>query len=247
MPFWIDPSCVGCRVCAPSVLRVRSPVRRSSFTSLTRCFLSTAGSVPACVPRTRAFLTFAPPKIKPPAAALYPEHCSSRGGVREPTGVDSAVELHRLCVDRRALGILGSNGGHGARPRYQEISRLQRKSRSRPFQRRRTDARCSRLLLEEYALQREHSRAEEGGKAAPILRSSRMDCDVHKWMGAWIIVVDHPYYAITDENGASKIDEIPPGKYVLRAWHETLGKVDKDVTLAGGQTVAVDFQMSKAR
>ena len=73
----------------------------------------------------------------------------------------------------------------------------------------------------------------------------KMGCDVHKWMGAWIVVVDHPYYAIADENGMFKIDEIPPGKYVLRAWHETLGKADKEVTVAGGQTVAVDFQMSK--
>lgn len=75
----------------------------------------------------------------------------------------------------------------------------------------------------------------------------KMGCDVHKWMGAWIVVADHPYYAVTDENGAFKIEDIPPGKYVLRAWHEALGKVDKEVTVAGGQTATVEFQMSKTR
>lgn len=75
----------------------------------------------------------------------------------------------------------------------------------------------------------------------------RMGCDVHRWMGAWIVVVDHPYYALTDDTGAFKIDEIPPGKYVLRAWHEALGKVEKEVTVVGGQTTAVEFQMSRTR
>lgn len=73
----------------------------------------------------------------------------------------------------------------------------------------------------------------------------KMGCDVHKWMGAWVVVVDHPYYAVTDEGGAYKIDEVPPGKYTLRVWHESLGKQDKEVTISGGQTATVDFQLSK--
>lgn len=75
----------------------------------------------------------------------------------------------------------------------------------------------------------------------------KMGCDVHKWMGAWVVVVENPYYAITDESGGFKIDEIPAGKYTLRAWHETLGKVEQEVTIAAGQTATVDFQMSKTR
>ena len=33
-----------------------------------------------------------------------------------------------------------------------------------------------------------------------------LKCDVHPWMKAWIMVSDHPYYAITDENGFYKIE-----------------------------------------
>ena len=34
-------------------------------------------------------------------------------------------------------------------------------------------------------------------------------CDVHPWMKAWIMVADHPYFAITDENGNFKIENVP--------------------------------------
>lgn len=84
-------------------------------------------------------------------------------------------------------------------------------------------------------------------KTLPFSELVKMGCDVHKWMGAWVVVVENPYFAITDETGSFTIDEVPAGKYVLRAWHETLGKMDKEVTIAAGQSVTVDFQMSKAR
>ena len=89
--------------------------------------------------------------------------------------------------------------------------------------------------------------AKKSVKTLPFSEVVKMGCDVHKWMGAWVIVVENPYYAITDENGVFKIDEIPAGKYTLRAWHETLGKVDKEVTIAAGEAATVDFQMSKTR
>jgi plastocyanin len=89
--------------------------------------------------------------------------------------------------------------------------------------------------------------AKKSVKTLPFSEVVKMGCDVHKWMGAWVVVVENPYYAITDESGAFKVEEIPAGKYTLRAWHETLGKVDKEITVAAGQTVSVDFQMSKTR
>ena len=50
-------------------------------------------------------------------------------------------------------------------------------------------------------------------------------CGVHNWMHALVIVQDHPYYALTDENGAFKISGIPEGTYTIRAWHESLGEL----------------------
>lgn len=89
--------------------------------------------------------------------------------------------------------------------------------------------------------------AKKSVKTLPFSEVVKMGCDVHKWMGAWVIVVENPYNAITDESGAFKIDEIPAGKYKLRAWHETLGKVEQEVTISAGQAATVNFLMSKTR
>jgi hypothetical protein len=42
----------------------------------------------------------------------------------------------------------------------------------------------------------------------------------HSWMNAELLVVPHPYYAVTDENGRFELTDVPPGKYVIVAWHE---------------------------
>ena len=45
-------------------------------------------------------------------------------------------------------------------------------------------------------------------------------CDAHTHMWAWMIVRDNPYFAVTGETGGFTIDNIPPGKYKVVAWHE---------------------------
>ena len=46
-------------------------------------------------------------------------------------------------------------------------------------------------------------------------------CDAgHIWMSAYIFVVEHPYYAVTDATGAFELKDVPPGTYTLRFWHE---------------------------
>lgn len=59
----------------------------------------------------------------------------------------------------------------------------------------------------------------------------RIECDAHNWMLGWIFVADSPYSAIVGEDGSFKIDDIPPGKYKLNAWHPFLGTVEKEVQL----------------
>lgn len=68
-------------------------------------------------------------------------------------------------------------------------------------------------------------------------------CDVHKWMSAFVIVKDNPYFVITDDNGNFKIDGVPAGAYKLQAWQETLGKQVKDVTVEAGKEAKVDFEL----
>ena len=69
-------------------------------------------------------------------------------------------------------------------------------------------------------------------------------CDIHPWMGAWCLVSAHPYFAVTGEDGAYMIANLPPGEYVIEAWHEKLGKQEKTVKLAakGKETWDVRFE-----
>jgi len=48
-------------------------------------------------------------------------------------------------------------------------------------------------------------------------------CDVHPWMRAYAGVVEHPYFAVTGEDGTFEIKGLVDGEYTLAAWHEKLG------------------------
>lgn len=64
--------------------------------------------------------------------------------------------------------------------------------------------------------------------------------DVHPWERAYIAVVAHPYFAVTDESGRFEIPGLPDGTYEVEAWHERLGTQRQTVTVSGGTTTA-DF------
>jgi hypothetical protein len=70
-------------------------------------------------------------------------------------------------------------------------------------------------------------------------------CDAHGWMHAWWISQDHPYYAVTDDKGAFKLTDVPPGDYELEAWHETLGKQTQKVSVKAKEDTKVNLQMAK--
>jgi hypothetical protein len=50
----------------------------------------------------------------------------------------------------------------------------------------------------------------------------KINCDIHPHMVAWWLVSDHPYVAITDNDGKFKIDNVPVGEHTFRVWHERL-------------------------
>ena len=73
----------------------------------------------------------------------------------------------------------------------------------------------------------------------------RVRCDVHAWMGAWIVVAEHPYVTVTERDGAFRFEGVPPGRYTIDLWHETLGKQQKDVTVTAGSEAKMDFVFKK--
>lgn len=56
-------------------------------------------------------------------------------------------------------------------------------------------------------------------------------CDVHPWMRAYAGVLEHPFFAVTDENGAFEISDIPAGIYEVEIWHEVFGRQSREVIL----------------
>ncbi len=69
----------------------------------------------------------------------------------------------------------------------------------------------------------------------------RIKCDVHPWMGAYAGVLDHPYYNVTGDNGTFSIENLPPGEYVIEAWHETYGTMTQSITVGDNETKVADF------
>lgn len=74
-------------------------------------------------------------------------------------------------------------------------------------------------------------------------------CDLHKWMNAYHLVLDHPFMAVTDENGKFEITGLPAGKHSFYIWQEKTGYLDRKFTVeikAGKATEAnLKFAPSK--
>jgi hypothetical protein len=72
----------------------------------------------------------------------------------------------------------------------------------------------------------------------------RVKCNIHPWMRAWVGVVPHPYFAVTDSEGMFDLTQVPPGTYLLEAWHEVLGRIEQEVTVdpKGTSELVLRFQ-----
>jgi len=71
-------------------------------------------------------------------------------------------------------------------------------------------------------------------------------CDVHGWMNAYVAVLDHPYFAVTGDDGKFELKDLPPGTYTIEAWHEKLGPMTQSVTLGQKETKDVTFSFKPA-
>src|SRR6266571_2212896 len=70
----------------------------------------------------------------------------------------------------------------------------------------------------------------------------KLTCDVHSWMLGWLAVTPG-VAAVTDANGVAKLEGVPAGKQKVEVWHETLGKMEKEVEVKAGATAKVSFEM----
>jgi plastocyanin len=84
-------------------------------------------------------------------------------------------------------------------------------------------------------------------KAAPIEYTAKEEgmmkwkCDVHPWMRGYIGISKNGLQAVA-KDGTFKIDNVPPGKYTLEAWHEKYGTKTQEVTVEAGKPAKVTFK-----
>ncbi len=56
---------------------------------------------------------------------------------------------------------------------------------------------------------------------------SKVGCDIHPWMQAWWVILDHPYAAVTKEDGSFEIADLPAGEHEFKVWQEKVGFLEK--------------------
>lgn len=72
----------------------------------------------------------------------------------------------------------------------------------------------------------------------------KVSCDLHGWMEAYIVVTPNSYFAVTGNDGAFEIKDVPPGKYTLRLWHEELGEEFRKIEI-GKNVTQVNFNFTE--
>jgi uncharacterized membrane protein/plastocyanin len=66
-------------------------------------------------------------------------------------------------------------------------------------------------------------------------------CSVHPWMGAYVAVMDHPYFSVTNSQGEFTIKNLPVGKYTIEAWHEVYGTQKQEITVTENGMTPLTF------
>ena len=66
-------------------------------------------------------------------------------------------------------------------------------------------------------------------------------CSVHPWMGAYVAVMDHPYFSVTNSQGEFTIKNLPEGKYTIEAWHEVYGTQKQEIAVTKNGMTPLTF------
>ena len=80
-------------------------------------------------------------------------------------------------------------------------------------------------------------------KEGPI----ELRCDFHPWMRAYLFVMEHPYFAVTDAQGRFTIKGLPAGSYTLAIWHEAFGEQEQKITLKDSERKGIKFEFKPAK
>ena len=73
----------------------------------------------------------------------------------------------------------------------------------------------------------------------------RQLCNVHPEMGGVIVVLENPFFAVTDADGKFTIPNVPPGKYTVKTWGEKLVETSHEVTVTAGAPTNLQIKVGK--
>lgn len=68
-------------------------------------------------------------------------------------------------------------------------------------------------------------------------------CDIHKWMEAYHLPLDHPYAAVTDELGRFVIKNLPSGRHSFCVWHEQFGLMKEEAVVERDRKTKVEIKI----
>ena len=74
-----------------------------------------------------------------------------------------------------------------------------------------------------------------------------ISCDIHTHMSAYVLVFNHPYFAVADEDGRYTIPTVPAGTYTLKVWSEVGQAAPRAVAVVAGESVECDFRLDRSR
>ena len=72
-------------------------------------------------------------------------------------------------------------------------------------------------------------------------------CNVHSEMVAYILVLENPYFAKSDQKGNFKIENIPPGTYTVKIWHEKMMSPSQEVVITSGETAVIKLELKERK
>jgi plastocyanin len=86
---------------------------------------------------------------------------------------------------------------------------------------------------------------EDAMKSVTFTNAGRVDvfCSIHSRMSCIVLVLQNPFFATTDKKGKYQIQNVPAGTYKLKAWHERLPSLRKEIAVADNGEVRVDFTL----
>ena len=81
--------------------------------------------------------------------------------------------------------------------------------------------------------------------AQPLSKAGlvKVYCHIHSHMSASILVLDHPYFTVPDDDGTFAIERVPPGRYAIVGWHERVGERTGVIQVEPGKVASIELSL----